>query len=95
MFVYVWIAVAGCQCSFLDISNINIYEKDVNFFYGPHNNRIVVWVYATVFHILVHLICHKMTYKKECKTVAGRDYVSEVTKWPGHKYTKNIPVYYG
>lgn len=36
-----------------------------------------------------------MTYKKECKTVAGRDYVSEVTRWPGHKYTKNIPIYYG
>lgn len=36
-----------------------------------------------------------MTYKKAAINVAGQDYVSEVTRWPGHKRVINIPVYYG
>lgn len=35
-----------------------------------------------------------MTYKKQTINVAGQEYVSEVTRWPGHKRTINIPVYY-
>ena len=36
-----------------------------------------------------------MTYKKQTTRVANTDYVSEVTRWPGHKRVINIPVYYG
>ena len=36
-----------------------------------------------------------MTYKKQVTTVAGKDYVSEITRWPGHTHVINIPVYYG
>lgn len=36
-----------------------------------------------------------MTYKKNTINVAGTDYVSEVTHWPGHKRIINIPVWYG
>lgn len=33
-----------------------------------------------------------MTYKKAAINVAGQSYVQEVTRWPGHKHTVNIPV---
>jgi len=36
-----------------------------------------------------------MTYKKQTINVAGTEYVSEVTRWPGHKYINNIPVWKG
>lgn len=35
-----------------------------------------------------------MTYDKEAKTIAGHDYVREVTRWPGHVRIINIPVEY-
>lgn len=35
-----------------------------------------------------------MTYDKEAKTIAGHDYVREVTRWPGHVRVVNIPVEY-
>ena len=35
-----------------------------------------------------------MTYGKFATEVAGKNYVQEVTRWPGHKQTINIPVYY-
>lgn len=34
-----------------------------------------------------------MTYDKSARTVAGKDYVREVTKWAGHKRVLNVPVY--
>lgn len=36
-----------------------------------------------------------MTYKKTATQVAGKDYVSEETRWPGHVHVSHIPVYYG
>lgn len=36
-----------------------------------------------------------MWYNKQCTEVAGQKYVSEVTRWPGHKRTVNIPIWYG
>ncbi len=44
---------------------------------------------------LCNLIFQAMTYKKTATRVAGKDYVSEVTRWPGHTKVINIPVYYG
>lgn len=35
-----------------------------------------------------------MTYDKEARTIAGHDYVREVTRWPGHVRIINIPVEY-
>ena len=35
-----------------------------------------------------------MTYNKRTVNVAGHDYVSEITRWSGHKRTVNIPVTY-
>ena len=35
-----------------------------------------------------------MTYDKEARTIAGHDYVREVTRWPGHVHVLNIPVEY-
>lgn len=34
-----------------------------------------------------------MTYDKQTRVVAGKDYVREVTRWAGHKYAQNTPVY--
>ena len=33
-----------------------------------------------------------MTYDKHTVTVAGQQYVQEVTRWAGHKHIVNIPV---
>jgi len=33
-----------------------------------------------------------MTYDKHTVTVAGQQYVREVTRWAGHKHIVNIPV---
>lgn len=35
-----------------------------------------------------------MTYDKTAKSIAGHDYVREVTRWPGHVFVLNIPVEY-
>ena len=35
-----------------------------------------------------------MTYDKTAKSIAGHDYVREVTRWPGHVRIINIPVEY-
>ena len=35
-----------------------------------------------------------MTYDKKATSIAGRDYVREVTRWPGHVRVDNIPVEY-
>ena len=35
-----------------------------------------------------------MTYRKQATSVAGENYVSEVTKWPGHTHVVHIPVEY-
>ena len=44
---------------------------------------------------LCNLIFQAMTYKKTATQVAGKDYVSEETRWPGHVHVSHIPVYYG
>lgn len=36
-----------------------------------------------------------MTYKKTATRVAGKDYVSEETRWNGHVRVVHYPVYYG
>ena len=35
-----------------------------------------------------------MTYRKKATEIAGQMYVSEVTRWSGHKHVVNIPVSY-
>lgn len=35
-----------------------------------------------------------MTYDKHIHRVANRDFVREVTRWPGHTQVVNIPVEY-
>ena len=35
-----------------------------------------------------------MTYDKQIRRVANRDFVREVTRWPGHVHITNIPVEY-
>ena len=40
------------------------------------------------------LFTQNMTYDKFSKQIAGRDYVREVTRWPGHVRVVNIPVEY-
>lgn len=36
-----------------------------------------------------------MRYDKEARTIAGKTYVREVTRWPGHTRVVNLPVSYG
>ena len=43
---------------------------------------------------VITLFLQGMTYKKTATNVAGENYVSEVTKWPGHTRVVNIPVEY-
>ena len=43
---------------------------------------------------VITLFLQGMTYKKTATNVAGENYVSEVTKWPGHTHVVNIPVEY-
>ena len=47
----------------------------------------------TLVYVLT-LFIQIMTYDKEAKTIAGHDYVREVTRWPGHVHVLNIPVEY-
>lgn len=47
---------------------------------------------GSVFFYCLTLFLQFMTYRKEARTIAGQDYVSEVTRWPGHTYVNNIPV---
>lgn len=43
---------------------------------------------------VISLFLQTMTYDKTAVRVANTDYVREVTKWPGHKYIRNIGVEY-
>ena len=43
---------------------------------------------------IITLFIQSMTYKKTATSVAGENYVSEVTKWPGHTHVNNIGVEY-
>lgn len=36
-----------------------------------------------------------MTYRKKATNVAGKDYVSEETRWNGHVHVSHFPVWYG
>lgn len=44
---------------------------------------------------VVCLFLQNMTYNKQAVRVANTDYVREVTRWPGHTYVNNIPIYKG
>ena len=44
---------------------------------------------------VVCLFLQNMTYDKYAIRVANTDYVREVTRWPGHTYVNNVPVYKG
>ena len=46
-------------------------------------------------HLVKLFMSQIMTYKKQVTTVAGKDYVSEETRWPGHVRIVHYPVYYG
>lgn len=35
-----------------------------------------------------------MWYDKEARTIAGKQYVREVTRWPGHTHVVNLPIEY-
>ncbi len=48
---------------------------------------------ATLVYVLT-LFVQIMTYDKFATTIAKRDYVREVTRWPGHVRVINIPVEY-
>lgn len=56
------------------------------------------WFIATVSALtltyIVTLIIQIMTYDKNIRRVANRDFVREVTRWPGHVHITNIPVEY-
>ena len=47
----------------------------------------------TLVYVLT-LFMQFMTYDKFSKQIAGRNYVREVTRWPGHVRVVNIPVEY-
>ena len=44
---------------------------------------------------LIYSMPQPMTYAKNSINIAGKEYVREVTRWPGHTYVNNIPVYKG
>ena len=59
-----------------------------------------MWVVYTAYIAAITLVyvltlfMQFMTYDKFSKQIAGRDYVREVTRWPGHVRVVNIPVEY-
>lgn len=59
------------------------------------NTYIYMYIAAATFIYVLTLFIHQsMTYDKEARTIAGHDYVREVTRWPGHVRIINIPVEY-
>ena len=68
--------------------------KKINSYHPLANTYIYMYIaLATMVYVLT-LFAQIMTYDKEARTIAGRDYVREVTKWPGHVHVLNIPVEY-
>ena len=68
--------------------------KKLNYSHPLANTYIGMYIaLATLVYILT-LFAQVMTYDKEARTIAGRDYVREVTRWPGHVRVLNIPVEY-
>ena len=58
------------------------------------NTYIYMYVAAATLVYVLTLFLQFMTYEKEARTIAGHDYVREVTRWPGHVRVLNIPVEY-
>ena len=58
------------------------------------NTYIYMYVAAATLVYVLTLFAQDMTYDKEARTIAGHDYVREVTRWPGHVRVLNIPVEY-
>ena len=58
------------------------------------NTYIYMYVAAATLVYVLTLFIQLMTYDKEARTIAGHDYVREVTRWPGHVRVLNIPVEY-
>lgn len=58
------------------------------------NPWYITWVSAATLVYVLTLFIQLMTYDKEARTIAGHDYVREVTRWPGHVRVLNIPVEY-
>ena len=52
-------------------------------------------VLGAVLLCLIYSMPQPMTYAKNSINVAGKEYVREVTRWPGHTHVSNIPVYKG
>lgn len=58
------------------------------------NQWFVATVSALTFVYVLTLFLQIMTYDKPVHRVANRDFVREVTRWPGHTKGVNIPVEY-
>ena len=58
------------------------------------NTYVYMYVAAATLVYVLTLFAQIMTYDKEAKTIAGHDYVREITRWPGHVRIINIPVEY-
>ena len=54
---------------------------------------LVVGCYVLMF--IAALISQVMTYDKKAFSLPRYDYVREVTRWAGHTFGNNIPVWYG
>lgn len=58
------------------------------------NTWYICYVAAATLVYVLTLFAQIMTYDKFATTIAKRDYVREVTRWPGHVRVVNIPVEY-
>lgn len=58
------------------------------------NTYLYMYIAAATLVYMLTLFIQIMTYDKEARTIAGHDYVREVTRWPGHVRVLNIPVEY-
>ena len=58
------------------------------------NNVYTCIILAITLVYVLTLFAQLMTYDKFATTIAKRDYVREVTRWPGHVRVVNIPVEY-
>ena len=68
--------------------------KKINSYHPLANTYIYMYIAAATLVYVLTLFIQLMTYDKEAKTIAGHDYVREVTRWPGHVRVLNIPVEY-
>ena len=68
--------------------------KNLSFSHPFANTWYICYVAAATLVYVLTLFAQIMTYDKFATTIAKRDYVREVTRWPGHVRVVNIPVEY-